>query len=151
MRPLAALLLLAACTPDGADTAATDTTGPSDTGPEATGNYTNLAATDGGAYWVSYATDPSPIPLNAYFDATFAVFTDEAMTAPASGVIASFAAAMPAHGHGMNVEPTVTDNGDGTFAVQGILFHMEGDWQMVLSLSGDSGVQTATFDVDCCR
>ena len=99
---------------------------------------------------MSYTSDPDPIPLNSYFDARFSVYTDEAMTLPATGVVVSYDAGMPEHGHGMNVEPTVTDNLDGTWDVSGILFQMEGGWQMLLNVTGENGLETAVFDVGCC-
>lgn len=39
-------------------------------------------------------------------------------------------AVMPAHQHGMNYTPVVTKLGDGTFDVQGMLFHMPGHWEV---------------------
>ncbi len=115
------------------------------------GNPTNVAMTDGGSFHVRYTTTPSPIPLNDYFDVRVEAFSDAAMTAPAAGVPGTFDAWMPAHGHGMNVEPTITDNGDGTWDVSGLLFHMEGDWQVTVGLEGAGGLENAVFDVACCE
>jgi DNA-binding beta-propeller fold protein YncE len=41
-----------------------------------------------------------------------------------------FDAAMPHHGHGMNVAPTVTRRADGRWLVEGALFHMPGYWEV---------------------
>ena len=43
-----------------------------------------------------------------------------------------FDAAMPHHGHGMNVAPTVTRRADGRWLVDGALFHMPGYWEVHL-------------------
>ena len=43
-------------------------------------------------------------------------------------------AAMPQHGHGMNVKPTVKSLGGGRFRVEGMLFHMPGSWELYLDL-----------------
>ena len=45
----------------------------------------------------------------------------------------------------------ITDNGDGTWAISGLLFHMEGDWQVIVGLAGDGGLENAVFDVACCE
>jgi DNA-binding beta-propeller fold protein YncE len=41
-----------------------------------------------------------------------------------------FDAAMPHHGHGMNVAPNVTRRPDGRWTVDGALFHMPGYWEL---------------------
>ncbi len=115
-----------------------------------TGNFTNVAASDAGSFHVRYTPTPSPIPLNDYFEVRVEAFTDAEMTAPAVGMPVTFDAYMPAHGHGMNVEPAITDNGDGTWDVSGLLFHMEGDWQVTVGLEGAGGLESALFDVACC-
>ncbi len=37
---------------------------------------------------------------------------------------------MPAHQHGLNYAPEVSALGDGTFRVDGLLFHMSGLWEL---------------------
>ncbi len=37
-------------------------------------------------------------------------------------------AGMKAHNHGMNVNPQIKALGNGQFKVEGLLFHMPGDW-----------------------
>lgn len=147
---------LSACKAEGDDTAeetdAHDSDGHThDSDETGTGNFTNEAMTDGGTWHVRLTPTPSPIPLNDYFDVRVEAFTDEAMTAPAAGVTATFDAEMPAHGHGMNVEPEITDNGDGTWDVTGLLFHMEGDWRVAVGIAGTDSFESAVFDVACCE
>ena len=52
-------------------------------------------------------------------------------------------AAMPQHGHGMNVAPTVKRTGEGTFRVEGMLFHMPGYWELYFDL-GSAGTLERT-------
>jgi hypothetical protein len=59
-------------------------------------------------------------------------------------------ASMPTHGHGMNVVPTTTANGDGTFSAEGFLFHMEGPWEIAVTVTGPAGAERAAFEVPCC-
>lgn len=41
---------------------------------------------------------------------------------------------MPAHRHGMNYRPSVTDRGGGKYRIDGFVFHMPGQWQFVFEL-----------------
>lgn len=55
---------------------------------------------------------------------------------PANNTVAKptrilFDASMPSHGHGLVTTPQVTRNlGDGEFLVEGVKFHMAGDWEI---------------------
>lgn len=49
-------------------------------------------------------------------------------------------AIMPAHQHGMNYRPTVTDQGNGSFRVEGMVFHMPGIWELRVSVQRDDAV-----------
>jgi hypothetical protein len=62
-----------------------------------------------------------------------------------------FTATMPSHGHGMNTEPQVIANDDGTFGVTGMLLHMEGWWEMTADVTVMGTTERATFNVDCCQ
>ena len=103
---------------------------------------TELQAHDG-AVTVSYTTDPTPIPESALFSVTFTV-TD--------GTITGADATMPTHGgHGMTVEPAVTDNGDGTFTATPFEFHMPRYWVIHATVANADGTEERVdFDVDCC-
>ena len=144
-----ALLLAWACADHHDDEAGTH---PHDSGSTPTATAPPEALTDGGTWRVRYATDPDPIPLNDYFDLTLSIFDGETGTLPATDLVSlSFDAGMPDHGHGMNVQPTLTDLGGGQTLVEGLLFHMEGAWAMTVQVTGTGGMETATFDVDCCE
>jgi hypothetical protein len=58
-------------------------------------------------------------------------------------------AIMPAHQHGMNYSPSVVDLGEGVFRVDGMLFHMPGEWEIQMELTYASSVtrysQTTTL------
>lgn len=130
------LLLLLALAP-----ACGDKDSPSESGDTAT--YTELREIDLGTYHLMWAPDPDPIPFNDYFDVTVTV-TEGGN--PVSDATVNIAGQMPVHGHGMNVDPQVTNNGDGTYTASGLLFHMEGHWQLLV----DVGEQQAVFDITCC-
>ncbi len=99
-------------------------------------------ATDQGNYRVRFASSPSPIPLNDHFQLEVTVAgAPEALEAIALEVDAD----MPAHGHGINTEPTVKPLGNGKYQVDGILFHMKGDWELYLDVVDGPVRERATF------
>ena len=53
---------------------------------------------------------------------------------------------MPQHGHGFVTEPRVTGTlGDGDFAVEGVKFHMAGEWSFRFEIVGPEGADVANF------
>ncbi len=93
---------------------------------------------------VSYTPDPNPIPESTEFAVTFSL---------SAGTISEADATMPTHGgHGMNVLPVVTDNGDGTFTATPFEFHMPGYWVIhAIVINEDGNEERIDFDVDCCE
>jgi hypothetical protein len=59
------------------------------------------------------------------------------------------AAIMPAHQHGMNYTPTIVELTGGEFRADGMLFHMQGVWEIQVELVQETGViqytQTVTL------
>ncbi len=98
-----------------------------------------------GAITISYTTNPAPIPESLLFSITF--------TVSEGATVVGADATMPTHGgHGMTVEPQVTDNGDGTFTATPFEFHMPGYWVIHALVADTSGTEERVdFDVDCCE
>lgn len=103
--------------------------------------------TQDGTYHVSYTSDPDPVPLAADFSVIVTV-TDG--TDPVMDATVSVDATMPAHGHGMNTNPSTVSNGDGTYAATGLLFHMEGWWEIAVTIDSAEGSDQAYLNVLCC-
>jgi len=93
---------------------------------------------------ISYVTDPTPIPESTEFAVTFTL---------SGGTLIQAEATMPTHGgHGMPVEPALTDNGDGTFTAAPFEFSMPGYWVIHATVAGEDGIEERIdFDVDCCE
>lgn len=70
---------------------------------------------------------------------------DGAKTSPA--VLTRIDATMPAHRHGMNYRPRVSPIGPGRFRIEGMMFHMSGDWRLEFELSAGTEVQRLFHDV----
>ena len=57
-------------------------------------------------------------------------------------------ATMPAHKHGMNYEPQLSETAEGEFKATGFLFHMPGHWQITVSVYGKDGPNHLTMDIN---
>ena len=87
-------------------------------------------------------------PLNEQFSFAFEIFdTDDEPVIPDEVVVD---AEMPAHGHGMGQTPTVS-NTDNAYTAEGMLFAMEGDWDIHIYMTQDGAVDQATYSVVCCE
>jgi len=53
---------------------------------------------------------------------------------------------MPEHKHGMNYAPTLKSNGDGRYRVEGLLFHMPGNWEVAFDVRSGGEIQRLTHD-----
>lgn len=103
--------------------------------------------TSNGSFFVTYAPKPDPIPLNQLFELVIRVFSGTERSKPLTDVSIEVDAAMPAHHHGMNLVPRVTAAADGSFLVQGMLFHMPGDWELYIDVRSGDKKERARFDV----
>jgi len=100
-----------------------------------------------GTYYVSFQPMPDPIPLNQPFKMSVAVYDGADHSKLVPDAVVTVDARMPAHNHGMNLEPEVTEKGDGTASVEGMLFHMAGHWELYIDVIRDADMERATFDV----
>ena len=104
--------------------------------------------TDGGSFTVAWAPSPDPIALSEEFD--LAITVADAGGGPPAGARLGVDATMPAHGHGMPVLPTVSEQAPGQFLAEGLLFQMAGGWVLELVVETDTAIERASFAVDCC-
>jgi hypothetical protein len=113
--------------------------------------------TEADNFYVVVTPEPNPIPFQELFELEVKVFSSDAAEAPVDGVaLDQVRATMPAHGHGMKTKPKVTRTGPGTFRVEGMKFHMQGEgkhglWVVETVLSEDGTIDQAKFDVQCCH
>ncbi len=131
-----------ACATDGTDS------GQGHRSHQSNGETVSEAMTEGGSYAVSFAVLEQGFPLSEEFDLAFTVANAD--KSPAADVELSVTAWMPNHGHGMNQEPIVTANGDGTFLVAGMLLHMSGAWDVYADVQFEGTTESATLSIRCC-
>jgi hypothetical protein len=97
-----------------------------------------------GSYSVSFESSPRPIPLNAPFDLRFTVSRkDGSKVKPAVEVDAR----MPQHRHGMSRMPRLTEQPDGSFRAEGLLFHMPGLWELYFDITEAGRTERAQVSV----
>lgn len=98
-------------------------------------------------YRLQWKTVPAPIPLSQLFELEVTITDRDGK--PVEGATLSVDATMPQHGHGMATRPQV-DPGEcaadgtcrhpgGVYRVQGMKFHMQGDWLLRFAVSGPAG------------
>lgn len=103
--------------------------------------------TSDNGFYVGYDSDPDPIPLNEEFILGVEVFSDDSMSSPSSDITVEVDATMPEHQHGMNVSPEALEVSEGRFEAEGMLFHMTGDWEIVVYVTGNEGTEDIRFNL----
>lgn len=93
---------------------------------------------------MSTKPEPDPIPLNEHFTIEVRVEAVDG-AALSESVVCEVDADMPAHRHGMNTAPTVSNLGPGRYAVDGLLFHMPGRWELYCDVVQGPVRERATF------
>ena len=109
----------------------------------------STGGTDGGTFSVEYVTDPSPIPLSEDFTMRTRVTDASGRWVEDATVVVN--ALMPDHGHGMNTIPSTSYAEEGWYLTEGMLFHMPGDWQLIIDITADGVVETSTLPYHCCQ
>lgn len=93
------------------------------------GGWTSAA----GHFRVNYTPEPSPVPLNSIHSWIFHL--EDAQGAPVEGAEITVEGGMPAHNHGLPTSPRQTaELGGGDYRVEGLRFHMMGEWEMRLRI-----------------
>lgn len=78
---------------------------------------------------VEYESSVNPVPVNAMHSWILVVTTPDGE--PLTGADITVEGGMPAHDHGLPTRPRVTaELGDGRYRLDGLRFHMPGEWQI---------------------
>jgi cytochrome c peroxidase len=99
----------------------------------------------GGRFEVEWTAEPG-IAFDVPFELACEVRSAEG-GAPVDGVQLQFTGWMPSHQHGMARESRTEALGGGRYRVRGLLFHMEGHWQLFADLGFEGTFERATFDI----
>ena len=105
-----------------------------------------LRPSDGGQYRVALRPADGEIPLGRLHEWIFHVETVEGRAFRPSRLALS--GGMPQHKHGFVTDPRLTRSlGNGDYLVEGVKFHMAGEWTMRFDIVGPAGGDYATFKV----
>lgn len=85
--------------------------------------------------------DAAPIEVASHFALDVRV-------CPVDARLLAVDATMPAHRHGMNYRPTLKPLGDGRWRVEGLMFHMAGQWELRLDVRSAGRTQVLRSAVD---
>ncbi len=138
----AALLLGSAVACDGGE--ASDAASVRARAPGRTPTIGTVAASRAGRYRIEVRPATPPVVLGEIH--SWIVRLERTDGRPAQPSSVSFDGGMPAHGHGFTTAPRVTRSlGDGEFLVEGVRFHMGGEWQIRVELTDVEGSDGATL------
>ncbi len=100
--------------------------------------------TEGGGFDVTLKPGEGGIVRNTHFALEVAIVA-RGEAAGEFGVKVD--ADMPAHGHGMNTKPEITELEPGRYRVEGMLLHMGGDWVITADVTSGGETVRATFPI----
>lgn len=95
---------------------------------------------------ISMTSQMVPLGINQMHNWIVTVTTADGQ--PVEGAAIQVDGGMPAHNHGLATRPQVTDYlGDGQYLLQGMRFHMNGRWALVLRIEHNGRRHTAEFNL----
>lgn len=101
---------------------------------------------DNGKFVVSYTTELRPLSINKIHD--WIIHVESANGNPIDGATITLVGGMPVHDHGLPTLPLATQNlGEGNYLVEGMKFHMNGWWQVTISIVSGDDSDSVTFDL----
>jgi hypothetical protein len=105
------------------------------------------ALSSGGSFYVTYETEPDPIPLNQLFTIRFRVVEADDRETLVKGAAITADPYMPEHKHGATLQPKIDSPGDGTAVGRGFLLHMAGKWELRVGIAAAGQMERATFEI----
>jgi len=92
---------------------------------------------------VALESQQQPVPLNQMHSWVITLRTPEGV--PMEGASIAVEGGMPEHDHGLATSPQVTTSlGEGRYLLEGVRFHMAGEWVLKLQIEHQSRQYSAT-------
>ena len=99
-----------------------------------------------GLFAVSFESELQPIEINQIHNWLLHIETTSGD--PVAGAGIEVAGGMPLHNHGLPTRPLVTEElGDGNYRLEGMRFHMAGDWQLTITIVADGKTDTVIVNL----
>ena len=100
-----------------------------------------------GLFVVSFETELDPIGINRIHNWVLSIRT--ANDEPVQSAELTVVGGMPLHNHGLPTRPRVTENlGDGRYRLEGMRFHMNGQWEVSVTITADGNSDTVIIVLD---
>ena len=94
-----------------------------------------------GLFAVSYESELQPIEINRIHNWLLRI--ESTGGDPVRGAHIEVTGGMPLHNHGLPTRPRVTQElGDGNYRLEGMRFHMAGDWEITIDIDVDGKTDT---------
>lgn len=95
---------------------------------------------------VSMYSELQPLTINQMH--SWVIEVQDTQGEPINDVEILVQGGMPLHNHGLATSPQVTGPlGEGRYQLQGMRFHMNGDWQLRLQIEHDGATYRTTFNL----
>jgi len=96
-----------------------------------------------GVYQVNYKSSLEPIEINRIHSWILHITTEGE---PVSGAAITVMGGMPAHDHGLPTSPRITEDlGQGHYRLEGMRFHMNGDWEVSIDIEANGKTDTVVI------
>jgi hypothetical protein len=93
---------------------------------------------------VTYTTPAGPPEINRMH--SWILHVENASGVTVEGALIEVVGGMPEHDHGLPTLPRVTEElGDGDYKLDGMRFHMSGNWEIVVTITTDEGTSEVTI------
>ena len=103
--------------------------------------------TRSGYYRVSFDSALTPIVINTIHAWVFHIQNPDG--GPVTGATISVTGGMPLHNHGLPTDPRMTTEiGNGDYLVEGVRFHMNGYWELLVTVDVDGKRDTVIVPLD---
>ena len=97
-------------------------------------------------FLISYESELQPISINRIHN--WVVHVESSDGSPVDDATVTLVGGMPIHDHGLPTLPQATQNlGNGDYLVEGMKFHMNGWWQVTISITVNGRSDAVTFDL----
>lgn len=99
-----------------------------------------------GLFAVSYESELQPIEINRIH--IWLLHIETTSGDPVVGADIEVVGGMPLHNHGLPTRPLVTEDlGDGNYRLEGMRFHMAGDWEVKINIIHNGKTDVAIVSV----
>lgn len=110
-------------------------------------NWPATQPTDLGSYVVTLRPEQATIERNEHFALLVSLDPRKDDPPGATDLKILVDADMPAHRHGMNTKPEITNEGNLNYRVDGMLFHMAGEWVITVDITQGETTERTSFPV----